>query len=36
MMEEEGLLYGKATDLITVVDEVESFNDLLQGPNDTA
>ena len=34
MMEDEGLLYGKATDLITVVNEVNDFDDLLDGPGD--
>lgn len=32
VMEQEGLLYGKPTDLITVVREVTEFNALLSGP----
>ncbi len=32
VMEQEGLLYGKPTDLITVVEEVSEFKDLLSGP----
>ncbi len=33
-MEAESFLYGKPTDLITIVNEVEVFNDLLQGPKE--
>ncbi len=34
VMEQEGLLYGKPTDLITVVEEVNEFNELLSGSAD--